>query len=268
MSLPFHPLAEIFPLIEGSEFDELVASIKAHGLRDPIVVHDGMVLDGRNRQRACEAADVDCVYHPLAADNDPLQFVLDKNLKRRHLSESQRAYAAAELARLSQGRPPAGGSDEKPANLPVKQSEAAAMFKVSERSVRSAAVVRDKAAPEVREAVKRGEISVSTAAEVVDLPKREQRELVAKGEKHVVAKAKQQRAKKQTRRKYAGPPVEQESQHDRDLRMLRGVWDASCESARDAFRVWLTEPKIEATESREGIPGFLARTRPATAGAQ
>jgi hypothetical protein len=28
MSLPFHPLANIFPLIEGGEFEQLVASIK------------------------------------------------------------------------------------------------------------------------------------------------------------------------------------------------------------------------------------------------
>lgn len=84
MSIPFHPLAELFPPIEGDEFDDLVASIKANGLREAIVVHDGMVIDGRNRQRPCKAAGVDCIYEPLPSDADPLQFVLDKNLKRRH----------------------------------------------------------------------------------------------------------------------------------------------------------------------------------------
>ena len=44
--LKFHPLADIFPLIEGAEFDELIADIKANGLLEPIVVHEEMILDG------------------------------------------------------------------------------------------------------------------------------------------------------------------------------------------------------------------------------
>lgn len=141
--LPFHPLANIFPLIEGPDFDALVEDIRVNGLHDPIVLLGGKILDGRNRYRALvrlfETGEVlgnwdfdsgkalpivrivpgeeDDDYVFVAFDQancDPLAYVLSKNLTRRHLNESQRAMVAAKLATLSQGRPA-----EKPANLPV-----------------------------------------------------------------------------------------------------------------------------------------------------
>ena len=100
--MDFHPLANLFPLIDGAEFDELVADIKLHGLHEPVVLFGGKVLDGRNRLRACEAANVAPTYTVYTGD-DPVSYVVSLNLRRRHLNESQRAMVAAKLASLKLG---------------------------------------------------------------------------------------------------------------------------------------------------------------------
>ncbi len=54
--IPFHPIANLFPLIEGNAFDDLVADVGENGLRVLIVIHGGQILDGRNRYRAMVAS--------------------------------------------------------------------------------------------------------------------------------------------------------------------------------------------------------------------
>jgi len=189
--MKFHPLAELFPLMQGREFDELCADIRAHGLREPIWRYEGQILDGRNRWRACEAIGV--ASRPMRDydGDDPLGFVVSLNLHRRHLDESQRAMVAAKIATLPKG----ANQHTAPANLPT-QPEAAALLNVSERSVRSARRVVEEGAPELVEAVQRGRVSVSAAADVAELPQPQQREIVARGEREILEAAKQIRQQK------------------------------------------------------------------------
>jgi ParB-like chromosome segregation protein Spo0J len=189
--IEFHPLSEIFPLIEGKDFDDLVADIRAHGVHEPIWLYQGKVLDGRNRYRASLAADVDCPLREYTGD-DPAAFVVSLNLKRRHLNESQRAMVAAKLANM-----PQGARVDLRANLhEVSAAKAAEMLNVSERTVKSAKQVQEKAAPELKAAVEQGKVSVSAAADVATKSKEEQREIVARGEKGVREAAKSIRAEK------------------------------------------------------------------------
>ena len=101
-ALAFHPLADIFPLFEGAEFDELVEDVRVHGVREKICFYEEKILEGRNRDRAAAAAGVPCPTRLYEGD-DPLAFVISMNLKRRHLSESQRAMVAAKLATFGHG---------------------------------------------------------------------------------------------------------------------------------------------------------------------
>ena len=95
----FHPISNIFPLIEGDDFDNLVADIKANGLLEKIWLdQDGKIIDGRNRYRACEKAGITPEYQKWSSSGESLvEFVLSKNLRRRHLNSSQRAAIAVGL---------------------------------------------------------------------------------------------------------------------------------------------------------------------------
>src|SRR5262245_9108090 len=91
-----HPLADIFPLMEGVEFEELVADIKANGLREPIVMFEDKVLDGRNRYRACAAAGIEPTFTLYQGDN-PAAYVISANIRRRHLTAEQKHELIAKL---------------------------------------------------------------------------------------------------------------------------------------------------------------------------
>jgi N6-adenosine-specific RNA methylase IME4 len=195
--IPFHPLADIFPLIEGEDFQHLVTDIRDHGLREPIVLLEGLILDGRNRYRACVAAGLipealtapnvgQLKYfhsllragHPMPPQGELLAYVISKNLQRRHLDASQRAMVAANLATMRQGE----RTDIEPsAKLQkVAQDAAAQRLNVSPRSVADAVKVKHEGSPELREAVEQGHIAVSAAAKATALPQSDQQEIAEK----------------------------------------------------------------------------------------
>ncbi len=192
----YHEVANLFPLMEGADFDALKADIAEYGLREPIWLHpDGSIIDGRNRHRACIELGIMPEHETWNGNGSLVAFVVSLNLHRRHLSESQRAMVAAKLANTEHG----GNRKDQAANLPldrVSQSEAADMLQVSERSIRSAKTVQDKGDESLVAAVTKGAVAVSTAAEVATLPKDEQQEIVARGEKAILEAAKEIRAKK------------------------------------------------------------------------
>jgi|SRR5262245_10978406 len=99
-AIKFHPLADIFPLMEGEEFNQLVADIEANGQHARIVLKDGMILDGRNRYRACLAAGIEPSFACKEYSDqvtDPLAYVISANIRRRHLTRKQKHDALVKL---------------------------------------------------------------------------------------------------------------------------------------------------------------------------
>jgi N6-adenosine-specific RNA methylase IME4 len=167
-----------------------VSDIREHGLREPLVVYEDKILDGRNRYRACAVAGVEPTFTAYTGD-DPVSYVVSLNLHRRHLNESQRAMVAAKLATMKQG----ARTDLSPIGE-MSQARAAELLNVGKRSVERAAEVRDHGVPELAHAVEQGAVSVSSAADIAGQPIDEQREIVARGEREILRAAIQIRARK------------------------------------------------------------------------
>lgn len=74
----------------GGEFESLKADIKANGLSQPIVTHNGMVLDGGNRYAACVALGIEPVMKDYVGEN-LVTYVMSANFHRRHLNAGQMA---------------------------------------------------------------------------------------------------------------------------------------------------------------------------------
>lgn len=157
-----HPLADLFPMMDDDAFLDLAQDIEKHGQREPIIIYENKILDGRNRYKACQMLGFSPRFKEYNG-NDALGFVISLNLKRRHLTESQRSMVAANLANLSDGQRKVVRSANLPTS-PVSQPEAAKMLNVSERSVRTAKQVQKSGVPELVKAVEEGSVSVSAAA--------------------------------------------------------------------------------------------------------
>lgn len=163
--MKFHEYANLFPMLGHDELEELRVDIEKNGLLDPVIEFEEKILDGRNRATACMMLGIKPKTVPYTG-NDPLGFVLSKNLTRRHLTESQRAAVAAEIANMPPHRP------KKAADLPTySQAAAADKLNVSERLVRDAKKVQTES-PELFEAVKTGEKTVSAAVKEIKTTKK------------------------------------------------------------------------------------------------
>ncbi|KKK99007.1 hypothetical protein LCGC14_2637040, partial [marine sediment metagenome] len=185
-----HRFADIFPMIEGQELENLKEDIKEHGLLNPIVTYEDKILDGRNRFRACKEIGVEPKLEEYKGTK-PLEFVISLNLKRRHLTQSQAGVIAldvlpmmeeeAEKRRresISQYRK-TGETVEKlpPSKSAVKAGE---LFNVSEKYVREAKKLK-KTSPELLEEVRMGHKNFSEIKKEQRLQKiKEQREELQK----------------------------------------------------------------------------------------
>jgi ParB-like chromosome segregation protein Spo0J len=192
MKLEIHEVANLFPPMKEADFKELAADIRENGQQDLILITpDNKIIDGVHRYKALSGMEVKpkCKVVYLS-DEELLKLVLSKNMHRRHLTASQRAMVAAEIADMRQGT----RTDLAP-NEAKSQRDAAEQTRSSRTSVQRAVKVKEKGEQELVEAVKDGRVEVGTAAQALDLDPEDQR-AVAKSDNPKAEVKKRRRKKK------------------------------------------------------------------------
>lgn len=199
--LAYHPLANTFPLMIGEEYDAFYEDIKLNGQREPIIVYEGKILDGRNRYRALieQGREPETIEYE---GDTPLEFVLSMNMYRRQLTVAQRSMIAADIMKR---RTVTASSDEADADgheadgadgagkVGLTSSQASTLLGISERSVSSAGRIARTGTDELRDAVLTGKVKISVAEYIAKLDEEEQRELCAAGPAEMRKKARDMR---------------------------------------------------------------------------
>ena len=104
MSLRLNPEYEkLLPKMSEEEFAELKASIQAEGQHYPIIVNEDLeILDGHHRYRACTELGVEPDFEVRKFEDKLLEkkFVIEVNLRRRHLNNFQLVELAVPLLEI------------------------------------------------------------------------------------------------------------------------------------------------------------------------
>lgn len=183
----WHPAACIFPMLPDAELKTLADDIREFGLREPIVLFQGQVLDGRNRWQACKIACVPPKTKEFTGTaQQALAYVWSTNVQRRHLNSGQVAIALAKrenldveyaaaieatrkaaTARPNAGRPPKDNSVQK--IVPNKDTSKLIDHKLAESAGTNRSYVAKarkivEEAPELANKVERGEMTLSQAS--------------------------------------------------------------------------------------------------------
>lgn len=214
----------IFPEAKTEDFNRLRDDIRDNGFdaKQPITIYQGEIIDGWNRQRACDELGIKPAYTTFSGnDSEAIAFVMRTN-KRRNLNSGQWATVAveaedvmaaiAEAVELEKARK---NSEEKQARdkSEVRQiiaepqkpdfnktaHKAAELFNTNRTYVNQAAKMKERA-PEVFERVKAGTMTMQDANKAVraiptDPWLDDEKERKAKVESGIAVVANQQRDK-------------------------------------------------------------------------
>jgi ParB-like chromosome segregation protein Spo0J len=193
MSLRVNPeYKKLLPKMSDEEFAELKASIQAEGQHYPIVANENLeVIDGHHRFKACTELGIDPDFEVRKFEDklSEKKFVIEANLRRRHLNKFQLVELAVPLLEiekaLAKKRQAQGGKMGRNIQLGLAPNDAKPEFKktkataevakkvgVSTRTFERGKKILEKASEEEKQKLREGKASIAKVyREVVALEK-------------------------------------------------------------------------------------------------
>ncbi|MBN1245594.1 ParB N-terminal domain-containing protein [Candidatus Bathyarchaeota archaeon] len=181
MSLHLNPEYEkLLPKMSDDEFAELRASIQTEGQHYPIVANEDLeVLDGHHRFRACTELGIEPDFEVRKFEDKLLEkkFVIEANLRRRHLTKFQLVELGVPLLEiekaLAKKRQTTGGKTGRNIQLGLAPDDAKSVTKskateavakkvgVSTRTFERGKKILEKASEENKQKLREGKASIA-----------------------------------------------------------------------------------------------------------
>jgi site-specific DNA-methyltransferase (adenine-specific) len=246
--------------LAADELRQLEENILRDGCRDPLVVWDGILIDGHNRHEICTRHGLPFATMALAFEGRLAAelWIIENQLGRRNmapidkvpLAERKREILEAQAKNRQGTRTDLGNIPENfSGSSGETRDKLAADVGVSGPTYDALRQVAEHGTPELVQAVREKRLGASTAAEVATLPEEQQREVVAQGEAAILREAKnikRQRKEKrmEERREKAEKALEENhSTTDPNFRLILGdLLEAGAEIADESVDVIVTDP--------------------------
>jgi|GEM_PF-3621202 len=146
---PVYPFADGFRKLDFDAFEGLCADIKANGQQEPIVIAEGVLIDGRNRLAACLhlKRQVIAVVHDKLDVMTIATLIMTKNVLRRHMTANELAVAVIEFKKVTGTTESYNGLSRQ---FGVSRSTVFATLNAMKRAASPDAVKKRKPAPKPR----------------------------------------------------------------------------------------------------------------------
>jgi len=165
---------KLIPPLSGDEFRQLEENILNEGIREKIILWQGMIIDGHNRYEIAQKHGLEFkTTEKEFSDRDAVKIWIIKNqFGRRNLSAYDRSRLALELEPLIAGKArerQKGGQggvllSQKSVEAKIDtQKEIAGLAGVSHDTIAKVKTIEQKAAPEIKEKLSSGEVSINQA---------------------------------------------------------------------------------------------------------